>query len=219
MSPWQGYPVPAVRHEPAYGDRLVRCFAQRPPNVYAMLARSIEQRADYEALVCEGRRWTYAELGSEVGRITAGLRSKGIGAGDRVAMFITNRPEFVFVLFALQRLGAIAVPIGAREARPALAYMLNQCGAKSIVFDAELADRIPDFSDVPSLKLRISIGAAAGAQALASLVEGAGAGPQPAVVNEQSTAVILYTSGTTGHPKGAMLTHLNVAHSVLHYQA
>ena len=219
MGFWQDFPVPAMHHESVFGDRVMRCFTGRPGSVDAMLARALEQRGDHEALVCDGRRWTYAELNVEVQRIAAGLSAQGVAPGNRVAMFITNRAEFVFVLFALQRLGAIAVPIGVREARPALAYMLNQCGARCIVFDAEFADRIPGPSEVPALSLRISIGASPGAQALAGLATKADAVVPAAEVGEQDTAVILYTSGTTGHPKGAMLTHFNIAHSVLHYEA
>ncbi len=216
MDHWTAYPVPVRRQEALHGDRIVRCFAERPGSVHAMLARAVAQRGEHEALVCDGLRWTYAELNAQAARIASGLAAHGVAAGDRVAMFITNRPEFMFVLFALQRLGAIAVPVGVREARPALAYMLTQCGAIGIVFDAELAGRIPDDAEAPSLRLRMSIGTAPGALSLDQLQTHDDA--PAAEVREQDTAVILYTSGTTGNPKGAMLTHLNIAHSVLHFE-
>ena len=231
MNAWQGCPVPPLRREAPFADRLVRCFGSRPPSVHALLEQSVTLRPDHEALVCAGQRWSYAQLDAEATRIAAGLHARGVKPGDRVALFIGNRPEFVFVLFALQRLGAIAVPIGVREARAGLSFMLNQCGARAIVFDADLAGRIPDANEVPSLALWVVIGAAAdgdigatrGAEALADLAAQAGADPAAPVplapVQETDTAVILYTSGTTGHPKGAMLTHFNIAHSVLHYQA
>ncbi len=189
-----------------------------------MLARALRERGAHEALACEGRRWSYAELDDHAARIAGGLAARGIEAGDRVAMFIANRPEFVFLLFALQRLGAIAVPIGVREVRAGLTYMLNQCTAKAIVFDADLAQRIPDAHEVPTLRLRIALGAApGGAESFADLAAAPRHAQAPAEANrhvdEHSTAVILYTSGTTGNPKGAMLTHFNIAHSVLHYQA
>jgi O-succinylbenzoic acid--CoA ligase len=101
--------------------------------------------------------------------------------------------------------------------------MLNQCGAKAVLFDADLVDKVPAAADVASLELRVVIGAASGADAV-SLDELAATGahasvPEPAPVAEGDTAVILYTSGTTGNPKGATLTHFNLAHSVLHYEA
>ena len=79
-------------------------------------------------------------------------------------MFIDNRPEFISVLLALQRLGAIAVPVGVREQRPGLAYIAQQCGAAAIVVDAALADRLPDAPRraraAPAHRRRRSAGAA-----------------------------------------------------------
>ena len=219
MHAWHGYPVPAQRHEAPHPDRVVRAFVQRPASMHATLARAVALRPTHEALVCEGRRWTYAELDAHAGRIAAGLRARGIAAGDRVGLFIANRPEFVFVLFALQRLGAIAVPIGVREARAGLTYMLGQCGAKAIVFDADLADKVPDAAELPALVLRVAIGVSAGVMTLDELESEGGSPVDVREVAETETAVILYTSGTTGHPKGAMLTHFNLTHSVLHYEA
>jgi long-chain acyl-CoA synthetase len=219
MDAWHGTSFPALRHEAPFPDRVVRAFAQRPTSVYAMLAQAVAQRPTHEALVNDGQRFTYAELETYAGRIAAGLAARSVAAGDRVACVISNRPEFVFVLFALQRLGAIAVPIGVREARAGLVFMLNQCGAKAVVFDADLADKVPGAADVPTLALRVSIGVSADAVSLDELAQpGLRAAPVAAVA-EGETAVILYTSGTTGHPKGAKLTHYNLAHSVLHYEA
>jgi O-succinylbenzoic acid--CoA ligase len=97
-----------------------------------------------------------------------------------------------------------------------LAYIVNQCGAVGIVFDEELTDRIPDAATSPQLKLRVSTGqATANVDALQALD---GPAVNTVAVNEEDCACILYTSGTTGNPKGAMLTHLNISHSVVHYE-
>jgi len=219
MTHWQGYPVPALRHEALYGDRIVRCFGERPKSFHAMFAAALARRPDAPALVYEGQRWTYAQCDAASGCLAADLAAQGVARGDRVVMFIDNRPEFVFTLLALERLGAIAVPVGVREQRPGLTYIARQCGAIGIVAEAGLVDRLPDVTEAPDLKLRIVVGDAPGCLSLAKLMAGHRLALPPAEVAETDAAVILYTSGTTGHPKGAMLTHLNIAHSVLHYQA
>ena len=211
MSHWRGVAMPPIRAEALYGDRIVRCFAERPAGLAAMFARSRAARPDADAVVADGARWSYAQADAEAARIAAGLAALGVGARDRVVLLLGNRPEFLFVLLAVQRLGAIAVPVGTREQRPGVAYVARQCDAKAIVFDDELADRIPSGDDAPALALRIA------ASALARL-PAANAPPQLDIA-ETDVAVLLYTSGTTGKPKGAMLTHVAIVHSVLHYEA
>jgi long-chain acyl-CoA synthetase len=215
MTTWHGIELPPMREEAVYGDRVVRCFIERPHSMHALLERAVAAQPGQDAVVHNGLRWSYSALDAEVARIAGGLAAHGVQAGERVVLFMSNRPEFMSVLFAVQRLGAIAVPIGEREQRPGLAYMLQQCGACAIVFDQTLADRIPSPDEVPGLRLRLVVGHAPGALPLAEL---RGDVQAAAPVREQDTALILYTSGTTGRPKGAMLTHLNVAHSVRHYE-
>jgi long-chain acyl-CoA synthetase len=209
---------PATRLEAHYGDRVVRCFAQRPASVHAMLLEAVQRNPDGDALVCAGVRITYRDLLEQSSRLAAGLAARGIVAGRRVAMLLANRNEFVVTLFAIARLGAIAVPLSIREQTPGLAYMINHCAAALVVHEADLAERLPAPADVPSVRTRISIGACAGSQTFESLLL-ADAPSQPAAeVNEEDTAAILYTSGTTGKPKGAMLTHLGIVHSSMHFQ-
>ncbi|MHB8668806.1 MAG: class I adenylate-forming enzyme family protein [Burkholderiales bacterium] len=214
--------LPRLRREAHFG-RVVTCFAERPAQLNALFAQTLSRHAADEALVCEAQRISYAELDRIAARVAAGLARDGVRAGDRIAILCANEPEFVYALLAAFRLGAIAVPINVREAKPELAYVLNQCKARALVFDADLAERIPSAGDVPQLELRYAVGEAvhgiaAPGRPFSQLLQTDAPSPVPAAPDEEDTAVILYTSGTTGHPKGAMLTHLNLIHSALHYE-
>ena len=216
MNPW-GNIWPATRMESHYGDRVVRCFAERPPSVYAMLLAAVARNPDGAALVCGEERITYSQLLEQSTRLAAGLAARGIRAGDRVALLLGNRNAFVITLFAALRIGAIAVPISIREQPPGLAYMLAHCAAALVVHEADLGALLPFAVDVPALRTRVSIGPCAGSEQFTTLLVD-GAIPDIAQVDEEDTVAILYTSGTTGKPKGAMLTHLGIVHSSLHYQ-
>ncbi|MBE0621648.1 MAG: acyl--CoA ligase [Burkholderiales bacterium] len=211
---------PRLRREAHFG-RVFDCFAERPAQLNAMFAQTLSLHRNDEALVCADRRITYAELDAIASRVAAGLARDGLRAGDRIALLCANEPEFVFALLAAFRIGAIAVPINVREQKPELAYVLNQCQARALVFDAELAERVPAPDALPHLALRYAVGGAAedgAGRPFAQLLEAGAAPTAPATPDEEDTAVILYTSGTTGHPKGAMLTHLNLIHSVMHFE-
>lgn len=205
----------ATRFEAHFGDRLVRCFVERVADSYDILAQAIASRGEAEAVVCGEERLSYAELGRRVEQVAGGLAARGIGPGDRVALLLGNRVEFLLTLYAALRLGAIAVPMGTRLQQPEIAYILDHAGAKALVFEPNLAERLPPTSETPDLLHRLAPGGAAGAEDFAAL---SGSPPPRPDVAEEATAVILYTSGTTGRPKGAMLTHFNLAHSLLHFQ-
>lgn len=216
MNPW-GDLWPETRDEAHYGDRVVRCFSERPASLMEMLYQAVQRNPDGEALVCGDQRMNYRQLSSVSGQLAAGLAKRGIGQGDRIALLLGNRIEFVLMLFAAARLGAITVPMSTREQAPGLAYMLEHCGAKLVVHEPELAALLPTAAALPNLRLRVAIGMCAGSEPFAMLLADAAA-PAPAALKEEDTAVIMYTSGTTGRPKGAMLTHLGIVHSSMHYQ-
>lgn len=209
---------PATRLEAVYGQRVERCFAQRPGSLYALLENAATRRPGGLALVCGEERLSWQQLHERVGRMAAGMQAQGIGAGDRVALLLGNRSEFVVALFAAARIGAITVPMNIREQAPGLAYMLQHCGARLLVHEPDLVDRLPTAAQAPELRWRWQVGEEAPAQGSSAWASHLAPAPSEVVpVHEQDTAVILYTSGTTGRPKGAMLTHLGIVHSSMHY--
>jgi long-chain acyl-CoA synthetase len=213
QSPSPDEPGPTVRHEVRFGERVVRCFADRPPSVHAMFERSLHRFAERDAMVFEDRRWSWRALDEAAGRVAASLAARGLEPGERIVMLVSNRPEFVVTLLAALRLGAIAVPVSVREQAPGLAWILGQCAAAAIVHDDALADRLPLATDAPALRLRLATAE------IAALADGETAPLRTAApVREEDTAVILYTSGTTGRPKGATLSHVGIVHSAIHYE-
>ena len=213
---WLGV-VPPMRAEVHFGGRVVRCFVDRPQSAYALLEDALVRNPDGEAIVCGDARFTYRSFERLVSQCARGLEARGVARGDRVALLLGNDIAFPVVMFATLRLGAIAVPISVREQTPGLAYMLEHCGAKVLVHDADLADRLPPPRATAALAHRVAVTPGGASGGLAGLLEAGSSVIEPVAVDEEDTAVILYTSGTTGRPKGAMLTHLGICHSALHY--
>ncbi len=210
-------PGGAMRPERHYDGRVFRCFSERPPHLDAMFRRVVAQGAEREAMIGDGRRITYGELDRLVDHMAGNLAARGIIPGDRVALLLGNCPEFLVAVLACARLGAVVVPIGTRQKGPELEYLLNDSAAAALLFESEFAANVPAPDAVQKLRHRIVVGdPVAGAEPVAALLRPAAPPPAP-VIGEEDTAVILYTSGTTGRPKGAMLSHLGIIHSVLHF--
>jgi long-chain acyl-CoA synthetase len=208
---WPWLAPERLREERHFGDRVFLCHAERPRSLHALFAEALAANPDGECLVGDGRRLRYRAVDRLAGAAASRLRAAGIGAGDRVALLLPNRPEFLVALLAATRLGAIAVPLGTRNRAPELEHMIGDCGAAALVFDSELEANLP--ARLPSVRRSWTVDAAGG-ELFAGDEDVA-----PAPVAEEDTAVILYTSGTTGRPKGAMLTHLGIVHSAANFVA
>ena len=209
---------PEQQLETHYADqRALRCFVDRPRSLHALLDNAVATNAQGTALVCEHTRLSYTDLNHRVGQLAAGWQALGVQAGDRIALLLSNRIEFVLCLLAATRLGAITVPLSIREQTPGLHYMLDHCGAVMLVHDADLQAVLPTPERLPGMRWRVSFDGCPGALDFHSLLAERPL-TQAATVQEEDTAVILYTSGTTGRPKGAMLSHLGIVHSCMHFQ-
>ncbi|MGH2829888.1 MAG: acyl-CoA synthetase [Actinomycetota bacterium] len=159
------------------------------------------------ALRAGGRDYTYAELEDRAARAAGALEAAGVSAGERVAAYLPNGIAYVDVFLACARLGAILVPLSTRLAAPELEFIANDSGSATLVCDATLADVVAEFLPGTSIK-SVLVAGGPGDDAF----EAACAAARPAGVRDvapDDVLAIVYTSGTTGRPKGAMLTHAN----------
>jgi fatty-acyl-CoA synthase len=166
---------------------------------------------DRAALTFEGATWTYAALQDRIDRLAAAFRANGVCHGDRVGFLGLNQPCFLESLFAAARLGAIFVPLNFRLSGPELSYIINNAGLHTIIADAPhrpLIDAIR--AELPCRRFLSADQTAEGWTAIEDLIARHAAIHDGVTVTEDEIAVIMYTSGTTGRPKGAMLTHGNI---------
>lgn len=160
----------------------------------------------------EWQTLTYGEVAEQIRSCAAALAARGVKQGDRVAILSENQPAWAITDLAIMSLGAITVPIYPSLPAPQVAFILNNAGAKgALAGDDKLAARIAEArQNAPSVEFVVEAGEAFDA----FLAEGKAA-PQPSVtVGEDDVASFVYTSGTTGDPKGAMLTHKNFLSNV-----
>ncbi|MEM7029506.1 MAG: long-chain-fatty-acid--CoA ligase [Chloroflexota bacterium] len=176
------------------------------------IAQWIERNADFSpekvALYFEGQSLTYMQLADAVEDTARMLKwTLGIGRGDRVALISYNRPEYLMVLFACARLGAILVPLNWRLAIPELCYILENASAKALILEQTFRDLIPPTQEaLPHCQivgLDFAVEADEDFETLLHSADGDSHNPH---VSLESPLLIVYTSGTTGHPKGAVLT-------------
>jgi len=180
--------------------------------IAGLLTLQAAARGAHVVLRHEGGAIDYAGLDDQVRRFAAFLASRGIASGARVALLLPNLPELAVAYFGALAAGCIAVPVNARLAPPEVENILTSCGAAALITThaqvARLAGRARR-SDV----LRVLVGAEAAGSG-ADGVPFAGAlrvppRPAPAPAEPQAVATLLYTSGTTGRPKGALISHAN----------
>lgn len=198
-----------VRHETHHG-RVVRAYVDRPRHLDAMVRAAVDEAGERPAVVEGATRTSYLALDARVGRIAGNLARLGVAKGDRVAIMLGNRLAFVEALLAVLRIGGIVVPMSIRQRAPETAYIVAHAGAKVLIHESDLAAEIPALSAMPTVgHVFDELLTGLDAPASAPVVE----------IDEDETACILYTSGTTGRPKGAMLTHFGIIQSCLHFEA
>jgi long-chain acyl-CoA synthetase len=177
----------------------------------SILSQAALRWPDRPALVDEhGASWTYAEWNARVNRLAHGLRRLGVQHGDRVAFYLRNVEALASAYLATQKLGAVAVPLNYRLSEAEAAVILDDCAARTLFFEHQLRARVERArSELRSLAdvIRVGGGERHGDLSYEALVDEGPADEPEASVRPDDLSVLMYTSGTTGAPKGVMLTH------------
>jgi long-chain acyl-CoA synthetase len=184
--------------------------------IASILAESAVRHADRTAVVLGDLRLTYAQLWAHSLQYASVLREKGVGPGDKVALLLPNTPHFPLAYYGTLALGAVAVPVHALLKAEEIQYVLEDSGAKALVCAAPLLGEGAKGAELAGVPvLAVMDGGDASVERIDTLA--LSATPIEALVptEPEDTAVILYTSGTTGTPKGAEITHLNVTMNVV----
>jgi len=166
------------------------------------------------ALIFEGKYFTYKDLNQMANRVAYSLRGLGIERGDRVALFLPNIPEFVISYLGILKIGAVAVSVNVMLKSNEVKFILNDCTAKALITTAELSGNVPE-GELPQLKyLLIAAGRAEKGMSLEHLMSCASPQARAIEMERDEPAAIVYTSGTTGFPKGATLSHGNIISNI-----
>ena len=189
-------------------------YLARRQNWTNQLARHALMQPNATALRFLGHTTTWGELDRRVTALAGSLSRRGVGFGDRVLILMLNRTEFIESFLAANKLGAIAVPVNFRMTPPEIAFLVSDCQARVMITEAVLANVATSVCGIePTLETVVVAGAGTDDDVIGynDLISEPGDVPEPVDIPNDSPALIMYTSGTTGRPKGAVLTHNNIA--------
>ncbi len=193
---------------------ITQPYAARRQNWTNQLARHALMQPDAAALRHLGRTTTWAELEHRVNALADALSRRGVEPGDRVLILMLNRPEFVESFLAINTLGAIAVPVNFRMTAPEIGFLVADCGARMVITESVLAGVAAAVRDLDATLATVIVAGSGSEEDLPGYEDllAEDGEPHPIVdVENDAPALIMYTSGTTGRPKGAVLTHTNLA--------
>lgn len=177
-----------------------------------VLAKRAFLTPDREALIFAGQSFTYSQLNQRANRLANAFLGLGIKPGERIGLLMYNSNQFLETYFAAAKIGAVLVPLNTRLAAPELDFILNDCTVSAFVFGAAFEQQVSEM-DYPGKALhRISTAPSslAGILDYNDLLKHSQEQEPSVTIYEDDLHVVMYTSGTTGRPKGAMLSHKNI---------
>lgn len=196
-----------------------RAYVNAPADLRFLLVAALEH-ADREAVVFEDQRWTYGDLIGRSVAIAAGLAERhGVKPGTRVALAMRNSPEWMAAFLGIIVAGGVVVPMNGWWTSEEVGYALDDCQAKLVIAGYRQAERIQPHVDKMGLTVISGRGDVPGVDDTLDAVMAAGAGkPHPDIaLDTDDDFAIFYTSGSTGAPKGAVLTHRGAVTTMLSY--
>lgn len=177
-------------------------------NTLDWLAHRAQVSPQKLALIFEERRWTYEQLNRQVAQMAAQLAAAGVERGQHVAVLMSNRAEYVFLIHALARLGVVMVPLNIRLTPDELRWQVCQADCAAIIYGSETAQRATSLADSVTQLVSVDEVREPGCPPLLNIsVDASAWASRP--LDVEATQGIVFTSGTTGQPKGAMLTFNN----------
>jgi len=182
-------------------------------NLAALLESNAVRFPDSPGIIFEGNKITYKELDTKASQIAYALQKAGVAKGDRVAIHLPNCPEFIITYFGILKTGATVIPVNVMLKQQEIEYLLSDSGSKILFTLSEfLIEAAPATKKIQGFKETIVVGHKGGDGTPFETLFGNSQPPLRAVDVDaaEDLAVIFYTSGTTGRPKGAMLTHGNM---------
>jgi acyl-CoA synthetase (AMP-forming)/AMP-acid ligase II len=166
-----------------------------------------------------GRTLSYSELAAAVGRVAAGLTARGFRKGDVFGIFCPNLPEFVIAFHAVSSIGGINTTINSLYTADEIAYQLKDSGARFLLTVPPFMDRAADAAGRTGIEEIFVLGEAPGATPFAELAQAEGQAAEVDIDPKEDLVVLPYSSGTTGFPKGVMLTHYNLVANIRQFES
>lgn len=208
-----------IVEEEVLGTRI-SVYQYRPHNLRDMLQQSIARYGQRTCLVQNQERWTFVDFARYVDNVAGELQRRwNISSGERVAILLNNRLEFAVAYYAAVTIGAIAVVLNARCKAPELEFMLRDSEPRVLITEPSLCEEVGQvLGHVPTLEVVILCtddGALPSSSLPFATLTQASGKPFPVTIAEDDVAALLYTSGTTGRPKGAMQTHRNLVSNAM----